>query len=376
MDKLEATFRIVTPMFTGGAEPNDFAELRPPSIKSAMRYWYRALAKDFREKEPRIFGGTKKGEGQSTFLLSIPQTLTGRNTYTIDKTSYFSFPFNMKPNKRQYIKEDQEFTLQLTTRETDEETRRAIVSSLWLLGHVGGLGSRSRRGFGTIALKDLKGVDWEETTQLTSAHQSDSAEDWKDAFQNGLSLLKKWYPSIPGHPAPHHLVLGDKSVFRLITDKDNSFSRWDDALACAAEIMRNFRDHLEPDYSNVKAHMCKHDQEAAAKAPTITKVHLSNAPERTAFGLPLTFRSSSLKTNTTFNALGKNGTRSGSRIFVRIIKAGKHYYPLFCRFNGLLLGPGSKITDKWAGANGYSSPSDKILDDFMNGLPAGGIISW
>ena len=45
MNKLEVTFRVVTPMFLGGAKPNDFAELRPPSIKSAMRYWYRALDK-------------------------------------------------------------------------------------------------------------------------------------------------------------------------------------------------------------------------------------------------------------------------------------------------------------------------------------------
>jgi len=40
MEKLEVTFRIVTPMFLGGADPNIQAELRPPSIKGAMRYWY------------------------------------------------------------------------------------------------------------------------------------------------------------------------------------------------------------------------------------------------------------------------------------------------------------------------------------------------
>lgn len=375
MDKLEVTYRIVTPMFLGGAKPNDFAELRPSSIKSAMRYWYRALDQDFREKEPLIFGGTKKGEGQSSFLLSIPQSLIGKNPYT-SEINYFSFPFNMGSNSRKYIKEGQEFTLQITARETDEKTRKAIVSSLWLLGHVGGLGSRSRRGFGTIALMGWKGVDWAETAQLTSAHKSHSIADWRQAFQSGLSLLKKWYPTVPGHPAPHHLVLGDKSIFRLTTDQNNSFTRWDDALADAAKTMRAFRDHRPPDYLNVKEHMCKHSQDAAAIAPMIPRVHLSIAPERTAFGLPLTFRSSSLNTSTTFRVLGENKTRSGSRIFVRIIKVGKHYYPLFCRFNGPLLNPGDKITDDWAGKNGYPLPSDQILDDFMNWLPAGEKMSW
>jgi hypothetical protein len=68
---LEATFCIVTPLFLGGAEPNDRAELREASIKGALRFWYRAVDPDYRDLEARIFGGTRKGEGQAIFLLRV-----------------------------------------------------------------------------------------------------------------------------------------------------------------------------------------------------------------------------------------------------------------------------------------------------------------
>ncbi len=43
MDKLVVTLKTVTPLFLGGANPNDTAELRAPSIKGALRFWYRAM---------------------------------------------------------------------------------------------------------------------------------------------------------------------------------------------------------------------------------------------------------------------------------------------------------------------------------------------
>lgn len=41
MQTLTATYRIVTPLFLGGANPNDHAKLREPSIKAALRFWWR-----------------------------------------------------------------------------------------------------------------------------------------------------------------------------------------------------------------------------------------------------------------------------------------------------------------------------------------------
>ena len=43
METIEATFKVVTPMFMSGADQSQ-AELRTASIKGALRFWWRALA--------------------------------------------------------------------------------------------------------------------------------------------------------------------------------------------------------------------------------------------------------------------------------------------------------------------------------------------
>ncbi len=42
MQKLTATYRIVTPLFLGGADQKA-TDIRPPSVKGALRFWWRAL---------------------------------------------------------------------------------------------------------------------------------------------------------------------------------------------------------------------------------------------------------------------------------------------------------------------------------------------
>ena len=42
--EIEATYRVVTPMFCGGAGAGS-AELRMPSFKGVLRFWWRALAR-------------------------------------------------------------------------------------------------------------------------------------------------------------------------------------------------------------------------------------------------------------------------------------------------------------------------------------------
>ncbi len=42
MTVITATYRVVTPMFIGDADQKA-TSLRPPSIKGALRFWWRAL---------------------------------------------------------------------------------------------------------------------------------------------------------------------------------------------------------------------------------------------------------------------------------------------------------------------------------------------
>ncbi|WP_040579547.1 type III-B CRISPR module RAMP protein Cmr1 [Methylobacter tundripaludum] len=71
MTEIILKLRVVTPLFIAGAEQEQQAELREPSIKGLLRFWYRAIYPDDPEGEAKIFGGQGKGQGQSGVLLRI-----------------------------------------------------------------------------------------------------------------------------------------------------------------------------------------------------------------------------------------------------------------------------------------------------------------
>jgi len=71
METLTVTLKTVTPLFLGGARQNEHAELRPPSIKGALRFWYRAIDPQYNQKvdpskrdsptwEQRLFGRSSR----------------------------------------------------------------------------------------------------------------------------------------------------------------------------------------------------------------------------------------------------------------------------------------------------------------------------
>ena len=77
---LTATYRVVTPMFLGGADPLREAELRVPSFKGALRFWWRAIMWSevldlvrLRQCEAALFGSSEAG--QSKVLIHSPATL-------------------------------------------------------------------------------------------------------------------------------------------------------------------------------------------------------------------------------------------------------------------------------------------------------------
>ncbi len=178
MDKLIVSLRVVTPMFIGGASPAGTAELRGPSIKGALRFWYRALDPDFGDNEAKIFGGTGKDEGQSCFILRVTdQVIEMGNAKDVKwdgkKTAYLGYgPINReatgkrykdkngkdkeeKKNMtlRPYIASGSTFSLSLLFKpRTDLAHKEWVRKSLWAMVMMGGLGSRSRKGFGSVVV--------------------------------------------------------------------------------------------------------------------------------------------------------------------------------------------------------------------------------
>ncbi|MFW6106646.1 MAG: type III-B CRISPR module RAMP protein Cmr1 [bacterium] len=183
---IEATYRIVTPMFCSGADQST-AELRIPSFKGALRFWWRAAewarlcaanhgdvpraVAALRTEEASLFGS--RDAGQSRIVLStqwapLDDSKLVRNWPNSSSvgSTYMGFGItesgrpgtrNHKPH-RIGVPCAREFQLACRVRPAAKRVDTASVArAMRLLGLLGGLGSRSRRGFGSLAITSIDG---------------------------------------------------------------------------------------------------------------------------------------------------------------------------------------------------------------------------
>jgi CRISPR-associated protein Cmr1 len=202
MEKLEATFRVVTPLFLGGADPRDHAELREPSIKAALRFWWRAIKwahvrtqaaddnqaiDELRKQEAVLFGSAAKGYGQGSFQLRIQRSTAPKylkssvvyNDVAPQGTNrpgarYLGYGAMVPAGERAgqltraVIEKSQEFTLELRACKI---VPSEVIDALKLLGLLGGVGSKARKGYGSLVLISLSGYgadDWKRPTNVSS----------------------------------------------------------------------------------------------------------------------------------------------------------------------------------------------------------------
>jgi CRISPR-associated protein Cmr1 len=149
---------IITPLFMGSANPQQ-VELRVPSIKGGIRFWWRALhgnldIKKLKEEEAKLFGSSDEKIGRSKLRIHIP-------VKQIRTFGYPPFPhWEDKPNKRFFnspaVGYGQSFQviLTITSDEISHKKYQAIFEAALLLG---GFGKRSRRGFGSIQITKRNG---------------------------------------------------------------------------------------------------------------------------------------------------------------------------------------------------------------------------
>lgn len=193
-------YRVVTPMFLSGADQSK-AELRLPSFKGALRFWWRALAWQrfgdnitaLKNAENELFGSTHTGQSRVRMRLSgTPVETESQHKFPRNSwQSYIGFGLIDEPNQtsREYIKPGLEFTVQLSCQRCSDEQSEQVVQALMLLGLAGGLGGRSRKAWGSVTLMSLRRnqLDWraprepkplrEEISRIMSGSQA-SLPEW------------------------------------------------------------------------------------------------------------------------------------------------------------------------------------------------------
>jgi len=180
---------IVTPCFLGGTQGT--AEWRAASIRGHLRWWFRAVAgaafrgdlEKVRAAEDLLFGSTERGSllrirtfetpaavaggGHCTFgpaltseeiasLWGVRDDATLRRLRLAPDSSrpihYLGFgPIVGNQLRRPYLPAEKQVSMDLLwMREPPKDLGRLFDQALWAWLHLGGIGGRSRRGFGSL----------------------------------------------------------------------------------------------------------------------------------------------------------------------------------------------------------------------------------
>ncbi len=180
---IEATYQVTTPMFCGGANPAD-AELRLPSFKGVLRFWWRALAwprrngdlEAIKHEEDELFGSADMGQSRVSMRLTDyvkPQIQAGNSLRAGPGAKYLGYGvMEQGPRERHCLEapfDFFDFTVRMRARDLDEARRNSLLDAMTALGVFGGMGAKSRKGYGSLALQSLKVDDVEQWQALRSA---------------------------------------------------------------------------------------------------------------------------------------------------------------------------------------------------------------
>ncbi len=214
--ELIVTVESVTPLFLGGAKARELADaIRPASIRGQVRYWLRAMLgagidptdkealKTLKESEGKFMGNTEAGSPVRFRVRSdrplgyVEKKDGGRRMLPHRVAGVKEQRGAPNPLCEAAIIENQTFDIILSPRPGRYTIPNEVVAATLLWLHLGGLGKRSRRGFGS-----LQPVKWaasedvltpEAREHLPNGHPGDAA-----ALRSQLGDLLNWLGGVAG----------------------------------------------------------------------------------------------------------------------------------------------------------------------------------
>ncbi len=363
MGKVRANFRITTPMFLGGADNQNTAELRPTSVKGALRFWFRAINygeyqdyKKVKKAESDLFGSTNT---QSSFFLKLNSEAIKvetneekiRSLFAALEIAYLGYGLFQRSRRQQfyrpYLIPGQTFTVELLLKPKSKNqlAYENLIKATKALGLFGGLGSRSRRGFGSVTLDSIY-VDDKECWVAPN-----SKEELRNAFKDFyLDLeLSRNIPEYTAFSSDNRTIILDE------------FSDYKEALKNVGRAMMDFRRD------------CNEDTDIVLDA--IGGRNIDKHPERVVFGLPHNYFIRGQGKADINPVIGSGGTRRSSPLFIKIIsiKEGRDikYIPIMTVFPSKFLPKGSKISLKSSRRSYTLDPkvSFDLINEFMGTFP-------
>jgi CRISPR-associated protein Cmr1 len=331
---LEVELEAVTPLWIGGADYQ--AELRSPSVRGCLRFWFRALIggvlgeslPELRQAEGAVYGNTTQASSVAVRLIGSPQTATAFvEGEELPGISYLFW--SVFQRKRDAIVPGERFRLRLQTRPWEfaevevagrrlgpEETFELAAASLWLLLRLGNVGARGRHGAGAMqAIRNPEG--WPAalpSLTSTAATPADLAAELGD----GLARVRQaagWHGALPQEISSFDLLHPRACQLYLV---DRPFPSWREALDWVGQLYLAFRR--------------EHKLDATAVAGLLTRGRLAvQTIQRAILGLPLPFFFKSILEGLTSQGMDARDARRKASATVTPVRGQARTSPLFFR---------------------------------------------
>jgi len=226
-------YRLVTPLFGGGVKQrraDPVTTVRPSEIKGQLRFWWRAVRgwqveeslDKLLKREEEIWGGVTKSKSASKVTLRVKTLDPGRDEEPFERVPGKKFPRNKPSIAPSYLafplqptKEDPtiypvrvgvRFELALSFPSACEEEVRA---ALWAWETFGGIGARTRRGFGAVVPEGFKPPSVEEIRKRLRDFIKDDA----------------WPKGVP-HLRPESLLYLYPGSWQSLAEAYKNFRQW------------------------------------------------------------------------------------------------------------------------------------------------------
>ncbi len=212
MQKITFGCETITPMFLAGADGTT-PELRAPSIKGAMRFWWRAMnghlkLADLKKVEGKIFGDTSRRSRVIVRTFDTQMNISSAYMLPHKTEEYKKSPahcFAVGSTFRVQLSLGNTVTIPLESNTNYSFTATDLQKLFILTCCLGGFGKRSRRGFGSVKIVSQAGLESEEGKTFSMPKKLSDIKELlngnfdstppADAIETNISV-RKGYPYI------------------------------------------------------------------------------------------------------------------------------------------------------------------------------------
>jgi CRISPR-associated protein Cmr1 len=400
MKRYELQVEFVTPCFLGGADKEAAAEWRAASIRGQLRWWFRSLAgglyqgshQRVRDAEALVFGNTDTAGAIRVRAGDSPQVIAagGRCDYGRGRTAqqlasawnqsddatiarlrivnrsngseipsnpvqylgYGAITWNRGANQVQFthgrIEAGQRASICMDIRrELGDESEELLMRSLkaWLL--LGGIGSKCRKGYGSLGYVPPQGAEAPSIDGLAPV----DCEAYKAEVQGLLSHRCDARPDFSAVSASTQVLMGQEGK-----------ASWQDAMDLAGGWLIAFRRRYGVPTDPRGG---KRNRDYTWAKPRATDLR-GGYPDRGGFGLPLPFGQG----GETLTWGDDQENRRASPLLIHIQKIGTLHYPVFTFLPARLIPQGERLKFKGAKQRGPEPTPEQygIVGEFLDDL--------